>query len=78
MKNIKKINIENLEIGEEYIVICKIWRVRAKYVGTTQRGNKCMYIFTTGDKIEDWEKSWNIVSTKSNLKIYDKRGDISC
>ena len=71
MRKSKCIPVTECVIGEKYHVICGIWDlIDVIYCGTLEKGSRTCYAFTTGDSVDSFDKSWNIVATKSKLRVY--------
>lgn len=66
----KMIKSNEWVIGSKYYVICGIWQANATFCGMHKFGNKIKAVFTFGT-LETWNKSINIVSSKSNIKVYN-------
>lgn len=60
----------NLIFGKDYYVECGIWEATVTFVNRFKKNNHFYYRFTFGD-VENWTFQFNLVATKSNLKVYD-------
>lgn len=66
----KRIDVKDLVVGQEYYIICGIWRVKAIYTHSDYTfTGRTYYNFTIGT-LDNFENQFNIYSTKSNLRIY--------
>lgn len=67
----KRISLTECVVGEKYHVVCGIWDFTdVIYCGTQERGSRTYYAFTTGNSVDAFEKSWNVVSTRNRLRVY--------
>ncbi len=62
-------NFNDLKIGDFYKVKCGIWELNyVVYCGHVHSSKK--YTFTCGTTPDSWVDNFNIVASKSNLKVY--------
>lgn len=66
----KKVTFDDLVVGQKYYVECGMWSGNTVFCGSFLDGKRTKYRFTFGT-LENWLNQWNIVSCKSNLKVYE-------
>lgn len=62
-------NFDDLEVGKKYHVEISCWTANVLFCGKDPSNNR-KYMFTFGDRVEDWYKSFNFCDYKSNFKVY--------
>lgn len=71
MKKGKRIyDLSTLQIGKIYFVKISIWSGDFLFCGSDPF-NKKRIMFTSGRSVADADKSFNLVGSKSNFKVYE-------
>lgn len=70
---LKRINIDDCVVGNEYYVQIGIWQGNVSFVGSYLKGRRKFYRFTFGPA-DNWVNQFNFKGPKSKYKVFISGG----